>query len=229
MSSEPISQGNLRKKVIFRFLGALVAVLILFFLPAGTFAYWQAWLYIAVLFIPMLFVLYYLVKYDPGLLERRMRMREKQTEQKLIVKLSYIPFLLAFILPGFDQRFGWSHVPWGGILAADILVILGYGIIFLVFRENRYASRIIEVEKGQTVIQSGPYAVIRHPMYIGSILLYMISPLALGSYWAMIPAAGIIPVLVARIVNEEKILFKDLNGYPEYMQKVRYRLIPGIW
>ena len=112
---------------------------------------------------------------------------------------------------------------------ADVLVLLGYCLVFLVFRENRYASRIIEVEKGQSVIASGPYAVIRHPMYLGTLLMYVFSPLALGSYWAVLPGLLIIPVLVARILNEEKVLLQDLQGYQEYVQKTRYRLIPGIW
>jgi protein-S-isoprenylcysteine O-methyltransferase Ste14 len=177
----------------------------------------------------MLLVLIYLLKNDPGLLERRMKMREREAEQKLIVKLSYFHFLLAFLLPGFDKRFGWSNVPAGAVVIADILVLLGYGTFFLVLRENRYASRIIEVEQGQKVISSGPYAMVRHPMYLGLLLLYIFSPLALGSYWAMIPAILIIPIIVARIRNEESVLARDLGGYQEYMQKIRYRLIPGIW
>jgi protein-S-isoprenylcysteine O-methyltransferase Ste14 len=215
--------------VFVRLLVAIPVLLAMFFLPAGTFAYWEAWVYLAVLFIPMLLVLIYLLKNDPGLLERRMKMREREAEQKLIVKLSYFHFLLAFLLPGFDKRFGWSNVPAGAVVIADILVLLGYGTFFLVLRENRYASRIIEVEQGQKVISSGPYAMVRHPMYLGLLLLYIFSPLALGSYWAMIPAILIIPIIVARIRNEESVLARDLRGYQEYMQKIRYRLIPGIW
>ena len=229
MSNSQSSQSELIRMVFVRFLGAILVLSAVFFLPAGTFAYWEAWVYLAILFIPMLFVLIYLLKNDRGLLARRMKMREREAEQKLIIKLSYIPFLLAFLLPGFDKRFGWSNVPVGVVVLADILVLLGYGIVFLVFRENRYASRIIEVEQGQTVISSGPYAIVRHPMYLGSLLLYILSPLALGSYWAMIPAILIIPIIVARIRNEESVLARDLNGYQEYMQKTRYRLIPGIW
>ena len=115
------------------------------------------------------------------------------------------------------------------VVIADILILLGYVIVFLALRENRYASRIIEVEQGQTVISSGPYAIIRHPMYLGALPLYTLSPLALGSYWAMIPAILMIPVIVARIRNEESVLARDLNGYQEYMQRIRYRLIPGVW
>ena len=229
MSSTQISQAELIKLVIVRFLVVLLALSAMFFLPAGTWAYWEAWVYLAILFIPVFFVLIYLLKNEPELLVRRMRLREKEAQQKLIIKLSYIPFLLAYLLPGFDKRFGWSNVPVWVIVAADILVLLGYGLIVLVFRENRYASRIVEVEQGQAVISSGPYAVIRHPMYLGAILLYVLSPLALGSYWAMIPSILIIPVIVARIWNEESVLVRDLKGYQEYMQKTRYRLIPGLW
>ena len=229
MSNSQSSQGELIKMVFVRFLGAFLVLSAMFFLPAGTLAYWEAWGYLAILFIPMLFVLFYLLKNDPGLLARRMKTREREAEQKLIIKLSFIPFLLAFLLPGFDKRFGWSNVPVGMVVMADILVLLGYSIVFLVFRENRYASRVVEVEQEQTVISSGPYAMIRHPMYLGSLLLYILSPLALGSYWAMIPAILIIPVIIARIRNEESVLARDLSGYQEYMQKTRYRLIPGMW
>jgi protein-S-isoprenylcysteine O-methyltransferase Ste14 len=201
----------------------------MFFLPAGTFAYWEAWVYLTILLIPMILVLIYLVKNDPGLLERRMRMREKEAEQKLIIKISYLCFLLVFLLPGFDKRFEWSSAPVVVVIVADVLVLLGYGIFFLVLRENRYASRIIEVEQEQKVIRSGPYAIIRHPMYLGVSLMYILSPLALGSYWAMIPSLLIIPLLVARIRNEESLLGRELKGYQEYVQKTKYRLIPGIW
>jgi len=229
MSNPQPSQGELTRMVMLRLLLAIPVLMALFFIPAGTFTYWQAWVYMAILFVPMLFVLYYLLKNDPGLLVRRMRMREKEAQQRLIIKLSLIPFLLAFLLPGFDKRYGWSMAPAPVVVMADVLVLLGYGLVFLVFRENRYTSRVIEVEQGQTVISSGPYAVVRHPMYSGSILMYLFSALALGSYWAMIPALLIVPVIVARILNEESVLVRDLPGYPEYMQKTRFRLIPGVW
>jgi protein-S-isoprenylcysteine O-methyltransferase Ste14 len=201
----------------------------MFFLPAGTFAYWEAWVYLTVLLIPMVLVLIYLLRNDPELLERRMRMREKESEQKLIIKISYLYFFFVFLLPGFDKRLGWSNVPVAVVIVADVLVLVGYGMFFLALRENRYASRIIEVEKEQKVISSGPYAIVRHPMYVGVSLLYIFSPLALGSYWATIPSLLIIPLLVARIRNEESVLGRELKGYKEYMQKTKYRLIPGIW
>jgi protein-S-isoprenylcysteine O-methyltransferase Ste14 len=229
MTGQDISQGKLTQIVISRYIMAIVFFLIIFFLPAGTFNYWEGWVYMAILLFPMLFGLIYLLKKSPELLARRMQFKEKVNQQKWIVGFSYIPLLLAFILPGFDYRWGWSTIPLWIIILGQIMVVVGYGIVLLVFRENQYASRIIEVSQKQTVIDSGPYALVRHPMYFGTMLLYVISPLALGSYWAVIPAVFIIPVLVFRIIDEEKTLARDLEGYSAYIQKTRYRLIPGIW
>ncbi|OGQ03049.1 MAG: hypothetical protein A2026_19875 [Deltaproteobacteria bacterium RBG_19FT_COMBO_46_12] len=229
MDDKQLSQSELIKMVFARLLIVIPLLLAMFFLPAGTFAYWEAWLYLTVLLIPMVLVLIYLLRNDPALLARRMRMREKEASQKLIVKLGSLYYLLIFLIPGFDKRFGWSNVPVVVVIVADVLVLLGYGMFFLVLRENRYASRIIEVEQGQEVISSGPYAIVRHPMYLGVSLMYILSPLALGSYWATIPSLLIIPLLVARIRNEESVLGRELKGYKEYMQKTTYRLIPGIW
>jgi protein-S-isoprenylcysteine O-methyltransferase Ste14 len=177
----------------------------------------------------MTFILIYFLKVNPEFLVRRMQFREKEREQSLIVKLTWIPLLLTFLLPGFDVRLGWSKVPTGIVIAADAMVFIGYAFVFLVFRKNNFASRIVEVTENQKVIDSGPYALVRHPMYSGTILMYTLSPLALGSYWAILPALCIIPLLIMRIFNEEKVLARDLPGYTEYMQKVRWRLIPGIW
>jgi len=229
MSNNQLSQGELIKMASARLLVFIPLLLAMLFLPAGTFAYWEAWVYLTVLLIPMVLVLIYLLRNDPELLERRMRMREKESKQKLIIKILYLYFLLVFLLPGFDKRFGWSNVPVVVVIVADALVLLGYGMFFLVLKENRYASRIIEVEQEQKVISSGPYAIVRHPMYLGVSLMYILSPLALGSYWATIPSLLIIPLLVARIRNEESVLGSELKGYKEYMQKTKYRLLPGIW
>lgn len=228
-SSSPLPRKELIKMAIRRFLGAIIVIPAFFFLTAWTFDYWQAWIYLGIIFIPMIFIVIYLIRNDPALMERRFRMREKTKEQWTIVRISWIFFAAAFILPGFDVRFGWSQVPVTMVIAADLLVFLGYMIFFRVLRENSYLSRIVEVMPEQKVISSGPYAFVRHPMYLGTILMYVFSPLALGSFWALIPAVMIIPVLVARSVNEEKLLVKDLPGYEEYMQKVKYRLFPGIW
>jgi len=223
------SKGKLIATVSIRLLSGIIVLSVMFFLSAGTFQYWEAWLYMATLFIPMFFVFIYLIINEPELLARRMKMREKEKEQKLIIKLSYIPFLIAFLLPGFDKRFGWSNVPGVVVIIADILVLISYGVFFLVLKENPYASRVVEVESEQRVITSGPYAIVRHPMYSVVLLMYIFSPLALGSYWAMIPMFFIIPVIIARILNEEKVLKRELDGYDEYMQKTHYRIIPGVW
>jgi protein-S-isoprenylcysteine O-methyltransferase Ste14 len=217
------------RTVLTRFTLAPLGLMTIFFLPAGTWRYWEAWLYTAVLCIPLCFAVWYLLKTAPDLLERRMRLREKETEQRRIVSASLVFFLLAFILPGIDHRFGWSEVPVAVVLIANALVLAGYLFILLVFRTNHYASRIIEVEADQQVIDTGPYAVVRHPMYVGTLLMYLASPLALGSYWAFPFALPTIWVIVARIAGEEELLVRDLPGYAAYRERVRYRLIPGVW
>ena len=169
------------------------------------------------------------LKNDPALLERRMRMRERQSQQKKIILASGIFLTLSFILPGFDVRLGWSQMPaWFAILS-NMVVILGYLMVLWVFKTNSYTSRIIEVEAGQKVISTGPYAIVRHPMYVGALLTYAFTPLALGSYWAFIPGVMILPVLILRILDEENLLLRDLPGYLEYTRKVKYRLLPGVW
>lgn len=229
MSAGRPATRDLTMKALGRFLMAVAILAAVLFLPAGTLWYWEAWAYLAILFIPMFFVLVHLIKNEPELLERRLRMQEKEAEQKLIIKLSYVWFLTAFLLPGFDRRYGWSSVPAAIVIVADIIVLVGYGVFVLVLRENRYASRVIEVEQQQEVIVTGPYAWVRHPMYLGVSLMYVASPLALGSYWGIIPTVLLIVLLVARIRNEESVLLSKLKGYQEYTTKTRYRLFPGIW
>ena len=229
MQENQLSRRDLMKIVAVRWLAATLFLIAVFFLPAGTWDYWQGWVYIIVLVVPAAFALVFLMRKDPALLERRMRTREREPQQRLIIALSLVWFLLLFLIPGFDRRFGWSNVPVAMVIAADVLIFLGYVFVCRVFWENRFASRVVEVEQGQRVISSGPYALIRHPMYAGITVMYILTPLALGFYWALIPSSVIIPILVARIWNEEVVLLRDLKGYAEYMQKVRYRLIPGVW
>jgi protein-S-isoprenylcysteine O-methyltransferase Ste14 len=215
--------------ILTKVIPAIIVLIIIIFLPAGTFKYWEGWAYLLSLMVPMVFVFNYLIKNDPGLLERRMKFKEREKEQSLIVTLSYPVILLAFILPGLDHRFGWSHVPPVVVILALLCFLVGYGLFFMVLRQNSYASRVIEVTENQKVISTGMYGIVRHPMYMSILIIYLFSPLALGSYWAVIPALFMIPVLVARINNEEKVLLRDLPGYDDYMQKVKYRLIPKGW
>ena len=220
---------GLIKKIIERSLLGFVLIAAFIFLPAWTLKYWQAWLFLALIFIPMLGIIVYFLVKKPDFLARRLNMKEKLPEQSTIIKISFIPLMLAFILPGFDVRLGWSNLPVWLVLLSDLFAFLAYGMVFLVFRENSFASRVVEVTEGQRVIDTGPYAFVRHPMYLGSVVMYLFSPLALGSAWAVIPALFMIPVMVARIISEERLLNNELPGYSDYTQKVRYRLFPGIW
>jgi len=225
----PVDLVKLKKTVISRFLGALIIVSLMYFLPAGTLNYWQAWVWLAIMFMPMALVGRWLMHHDPALLERRMHTREKQKYQKWFQILATPIFILIFLLPGFDRRFGWSAIPAIIIILTDILILIGYGLFFLVMRENSYASRVVEVAADQKVIKTGPYAFVRHPMYTSVILMWVLTPLALGSLWAFIQALLIPFMLIVRIKNEEKVLTEELPGYREYLQEVKYRLIPGIW
>jgi protein-S-isoprenylcysteine O-methyltransferase Ste14 len=177
----------------------------------------------------MLLVVGYFLKYDQKFLASRMQMKEKETTQKWVVAVSFLLFILGFLVPGLDFRFGWSKVPAWQVVSADVLVLASYFYCFLVFRENSFASRIVEVKKGQKVISTGPYSHVRHPMYTAITVMYMVTPLALGSYWGMIPMLSIPALLIVRLLNEEKVLRKKLPGYSGYCRKVRYRLIPGVW
>lgn len=220
---------KLKTTVFVRFFAGFFVIGLMLFLPAGTFDYWEAWLYLAVILVPMTFVVAYLLKNDSALLERRMRLKEKETRQKKVVSTSALVLLVGFLIPGFDHRFGWSNMQAEVAIAADAIVFLAYVFTALVLRENSYASRVIEVEKGQKVISSGPYALVRHPMYLGMSLLLLATPIALGSYWALLAFLPIPPMLAIRLLNEEEVLRRELPGYEEYRKKVKYRLIPFIW
>lgn len=201
----------------------------LLFLPAGTLDYWQAWVYLATLFVPMTFVFIYLIRHDPELLERRMRMKEKEPAQLLLIKLGSLCYALIFLLPGLDRRFGLSEMSATFPIAADVCFLVSYALFIRVLRENSFASRIVEVEQEQRVITTGPYALVRHPMYSAILLMFLSTPVALGSWWALLPALLLVIVIIARILDEERLLEKELPGYTEYMQATRYRLLPHIW
>lgn len=223
------SKTGLVGRVLLTFIPGIVGIGALFFIPAGTFDYWQAWAYLSILCLLTASVGVYLFVKDPDALRRRLLSRERDASQKKIVNISGLFLVAAFVLPGLDRRWGWSNVPAWTVLLCDGLTILAFFIFLRVMRENSYGARIITVEKGQTVIQTGPYAIVRHPMYVAMLIIYLTEPLALGSYWAVLPALGMIPVFVARIVNEEKILDQQLPGYTDYRVRVKYRLVPGIW
>jgi protein-S-isoprenylcysteine O-methyltransferase Ste14 len=206
-----------------------VFICVFLFLPAGTFKFWEAWVYSASLLIPMLTTVFYLAKNDPGLLERRLRLKEKEVKQKKVVRFFMIPFFIGYLITGFDHRFNWSEVSTSHVIIANVMVLIGYFWVFLVFRENSYTSRIIEVEKGQKVITTGPYSIVRHPMYLGASIMYLFTPFALGSWWALIVFIFIPVVLIYRIFDEERLLLNEFPGYQEYCRITRFRLIPFIW
>ncbi len=220
---------ELEKVVLSRTILVLILLSLALFVPAGSLNYWEAWAYIAILIIPMIFVFFYFLKTDRALLERRMRIGEKQADQQPLVVVMIILFIICFLLPGFDHRFGWSHVSTEVIAISLVFVFIGYFIVFLALKENSFASRIIEVDKNQTVISTGPYAIVRHPLYAGVFIMYLATPLALGSYVALLAFIPLLLLFVVRIVNEEKFLLRELPGYREYCQKTRYRLIPFVW
>ncbi len=207
----------------------LVLVGAMLFLPAWTLDYPGAWLFLGLLFIPMLIMGAVMLWKAPALLEKRLDGKEKETTQKGVVALSGLMFPIGFILSALDFRFGWSHVPVWLVAVASVLFLVGYGLYAEVMRENAYLSRTIEVQQGQTVIDTGLYGIVRHPMYLATLLMFLPLPLVLGSFWGLIPF-GLYPVIiVVRILNEETVLTDGLAGYREYKQKVRYRLIPYLW
>jgi protein-S-isoprenylcysteine O-methyltransferase Ste14 len=202
---------------------------LLVLLPAGTWDYWEFYVLMGVMLIPLLGVIAYFIRMDPAFLIRRMRSREKEQEQKLIQGLSSLVYLAGFVIPALDKRFAWTEVPVWMVIAADVLIFLGYLMVFKVFRQNSYASRIVQVEDDQKLITDGLYGRVRHPMYSAVLIMFLPMGLALGSYWGLLPMAAIPFFLVLRIRNEEKVLREGLEGYDAYCENVRYRLIPLIW
>jgi protein-S-isoprenylcysteine O-methyltransferase Ste14 len=201
-------------------------------IPAGTLHYWEAWSFLAVFFVPSIAITFYLMKTDPELLRRRLRggpTAEKQTRQKIIQSITSLAFIAMLVVPALDHRFGWSVVPVPLVIAGDVLILLGFLIIFFVYKENSFASATIEIAPDQKVISTGLYAIVRHPMYFGGLLLFIGIPLSLGSWWGLVMFALMVPALIWRLVDEEKFLARNLPGYTAYQNKVRYHLIPYIW
>lgn len=212
-----------------KYLVGLVLVGAMLFLPAWTLDYPGAWLFIAVLFVPMLFMGIVLFAKAPALLEKRLSNKEKEKTQKGVIALSGLMFPIGFVLSAIDFRFGWSSVPLWLVIVASVLFLVGYGMYAEVMRENAYLSRTVEVQEDQTVISTGLYGMVRHPMYLATLLMFLPLPLILGSFWGLIPFALYPVAVVVRILNEEKILAAGLTGYTAYQDKVKYRLIPFVW
>lgn len=221
--------GGTAVAVLVRFTVGAAVVLALLLVPAGTVDYWQAWVYLAALLCPMLLALGYLWRRDPTLLERRMRTKEQRPAQTLVQQLGALLFVVLFVLAGLDRRFGWSRVPAALVALADVLVLSSYAFFIRVLKENSYASRVIEVTPEQRLVSTGPYAAVRHPMYSALLVLYLATPVALGSWLAIGAALPLVAVLVVRIEDEERLLVEQLDGYREYREKTRFRLVPGVW
>jgi len=214
-------------------LAVLVAVMgLLLFLPAGTVHYWQAWMYLSIFSGASVLTTLYLMREDPALLERRMSggpTAEKRPVQKFIMLCTSFGFIALLLVPAFDHRLRWSAVPLGAVLAGELLVAIGFYLIYRVYRENTFTSATIEVTENQTVISTGPYAIVRHPMYASASLYLLGTPLALGSWWGFVPIAVMLPFLIWRLLDEEGFLARNLSGYAEYQRQVRHRLVPFVW
>lgn len=214
---------------IAKFTLGVVLIGALLFLPAGTTAYPQGWLLMGILFIPMFIAGLVMMAKNPALLRSRLNAKEKQREQSIVVKLSGLMFLVGFILAGLSYRFGWLMLPrWVSILGA-VLFLMSYALYAEVLRENTWLSRTVEVQEGQQVVSTGLYGIVRHPMYAVTLVLFLSMPLVLGSALTFVVFLAYPAIIVKRIRNEEEVLARELAGYPEYMQKVRWRLIPFVW
>ena len=220
---------NLFLEAILKFLLGVVLVGLLIFLPAGTIFFFNGWLFMAVLFVPMFLAGVVMMFKNPALLKSRLQAKEKQQKQSLVIKLSGLMFLAGFVVAGLDYRFGWLPLPKGVVIGAVVAFLAAYILYAEVLRENTYLSRTIEVQENQKVIDTGLYGIVRHPMYSATVLLFLAMPLVLGSLYSFL-IFTVYPFIIAkRIQGEEAFLEKELDGYREYKQKVKYRLIPYIW
>jgi protein-S-isoprenylcysteine O-methyltransferase Ste14 len=212
------------------FLALTMALLL--FVSAGTPRYWQAWVYLAIFFGAATLTTLHLMRTDPALLRRRLKggpTAEARPVEKVIMFASSVGFVALLVVPALDHRYGWSTTPIPSVVVGDTLVAVGFYFIFLVYRENTFTSATIEVITDQKVISTGPYAIVRHPMYASALLYLFGTPLALGSYWGFVPLAAMLPFLIWRLFDEERLLSENLPGYLEYQRKVPRRLLPGIW
>lgn len=216
-------------ETIIKFIVGLIMIATLLFLPAGTFKFWNAWLFIGLLFIPMFFVGLVLWIKDKELLKKRLKGKEKERAQKNIIRMTLILFIACFVFAGLDFKYNWSRLPIWAVIVGSIVLLFAYAIYIEVLRENTYLSRTVEIQENQKVIDTGLYGIVRHPMYMATTLLYLSFPVVLGSFIAFIIFLPFPFVLAKRIKNEEEILEKGLDGYKEYKQKVKSKMIPFIW
>jgi protein-S-isoprenylcysteine O-methyltransferase Ste14 len=212
-----------------KFTCGLLMVGLLIFLPAGTLSFFHGWLLVGLLFVPMLIAGFVMLFKSPKLLEKRLDVKEKQGTQKGVVACSGLMFLAGFIVAGLDHRFGWSRMPLVVTMVASVLFLVAYALYAEVLRENAYLSRTIKVEEGQKVVDTGLYGIVRHPMYMATILLFLMIPFVLGSWYAVIVFAFYPAIILIRLKDEEELLTRELPGYAEYRQKVKYRILPFIW
>ena len=223
---------NLNAQAWLSLVGLAVVMGLLLFIPAGTIHYWQAWMYLAIFMGASLLTTLYLMKNDPALLKRRMRggpTAEKRGKQKLIMLCTSIGFIALLVVPALDSPLPMVCNAALLVIVGDVLVVIGFYFIFLVYKENPFTSATIEVARDQKVISTGPYAIVRHPMYASALLYLVGTPLALGSFWGLLPFVAMTPFLIWRLYDEESFLARNLSGYTEYQKKVRHRLIPFIW
>ena len=212
-----------------KFLAGLLLVGLLLFLPARTFDFWQAWLFIGILFVPMFIAGIVLMVRQPELLRKRLDAKEQQQEQKWVVALSGLMFIMVFVIAGLNRRFGWYMLPDWPVFIATAVFLVAYALYAEVMRENVWLSRTIEVQENQQVVSTGLYGIVRHPMYAVTLLLFLSMPLVLASPWSFAVMLLYIPIIALRIQNEEQVLERELKGYTEYKQQVRYKVIPFIW
>lgn len=230
-ATEPVMK-NLNTKAWLSVAALAIVTALLLFIPAGTLRYWQAWAYLLIFTGASALMTLYLIRNDPALLERRMRggpTAEKQPAQKLIMLGMSGAFIALLVVPALDHRWGGASLPFVAVIAGDALVAVGFYLITLVYRENTFAAATIEVADNHQVISTGPYAIVRHPMYASALLYLLGTPLALDSWWGFVPIAAMIPFLIWRLVDEERYLAKHLAGYIAYQKRVRYRLVPLFW
>lgn len=220
---------SLLTQALIKLVSGLLLICILIFLPAGSFSFWQGWLFIGILFIPMLIAGVILMRKNPDLLRKRLDAKEKESEQRTVVAMSGFLFLAAFIIAGLNWRFGWWLIPDWAVWVAAGMFLCSYVLYAEVLRENTYLSRTIEVQKGQKVIDTGLYGIVRHPMYMATIILFLSMQLVLASPISFFIMLGYISVIAKRINNEEHVLEEGLDGYKEYKEKVKNKIIPGIW